>query len=629
MPPRLRLPNRTNQAVRAGGSFCSRLVDYPTPCRETAGDAGSKSRSLRGPPQLFRQHGTPGAGRLPPDPPMTTAKTLTRLLLAVPSTGAAIMLALGLWWPCQAAAQDAPASAAAVAASTPASAGAKTAFDVIAADAVDLGAPDSPRASLAHYFHAVREGRWKDATRYLVLDARQRPRGAELAQRLKAVIDDTGWIDLETLSDAREGHTDDGLPPQLEEITRISLGGRTEPMRMTRRSDEQGVHWAFSASTVGRIDAWYTQLPDRWLRDAFVRTGMDIMLLPGPLELLRWQWFAMVALLLTAWLGGSLLGRVTRWALRLIAARTPSPWDDELVASVGGPLMVAWSLALVQFGSQYLLLVKPAYRLIDGLTTAGIVFTVFWSLWRATAAAGRAMLSRPWARDSASAFTLISVGTNLARGAVVVIGALAILSALGYPVGTLLAGLGIGGLALAFGAQKTIENLFGSVSIAVDQPFRVGDFASVDGVIGVVENIGLRSTRLRTLDRTLVSIPNGKLADSRTESYSARDRFRLSAVIGLTYGTTRAQMEQVLAGVERVLREHPHIWPDAVVVKFSAFGASSLDIEIMAWFTVPAWSDFQTCRQEVLLGIMQVVQDAGAEFAFPTRTVHLVGAAAS
>ena len=175
-----------------------------------------------------------------------------------------------------------------------------------------------------------------------------------------------------------------------------------------------------------------------------------------------------------------------RWALRLIAARTPSPWDDELVASVGGPLMVAWSLALVQFGSQYLLLVKPAYRLIDGLTTAGIVFTVFWSLWRATAAAGRAMLSRPWARDSASAFTLISVGTNLARGAVVVIGALAILSVLGYPVGTLLAGLGIGGLALAFGAQKTIENLFGSVSIAVDQPFRVGDFASVDGVIGVV-----------------------------------------------------------------------------------------------------------------------------------------------
>jgi MscS family membrane protein len=490
---------------------------------------------------------------------------------------------------------------------------------------VALGAPDSPRASLANYFDAVREGRWEDAARYLVLDETQRERGGELAQRLKAVIDDTGWIDLETLSDAPEGRTDDGLPRGLDEVDRITLDGRSEPLRMTRRSDAQGSHWAFSPATVARIDAWYDTLPDRWLRDAFVRTGMDIMLLPGPLELLWWQWFAMAALLLVAWIGGSLLGRATRWALNQIARRTPSPWDDELVAALGGPLTFAWGLALVMVGSQYLLLLRPAYRLIDGLTTAGVVFAVFWAVWRATDVACRQLLSRSWARTSASAQTLISVGGNFARGAIVFAGVLAILSALGYPIGTLLAGLGIGGLALAFGAQKTIENLFGSVSIAVDQPFRVGDFASVDGATGVVENIGLRSTRLRTLDRTLISIPNGKLADSRTESYTARDRFRLNTTIGLTYGTTRAQMDTVLAEVERVLRDHPHVWPDAVVVKFAAFGASSLDIEIMAWFVVPTWADFQRCRQEVLLGIMQVVQDAGADFAFPTRTVHLVG----
>jgi MscS family membrane protein len=277
----------------------------------------------------------------------------------------------------------------------------------------------------------------------------------------------------------------------------------------------------------------------------------------------------------------------------------------------------------VLFGSQYLLLLKPAYRLIDGLSTAGVVFGVFWALWRGTGVATRQMLTRPWASDSPSARTLVLVGGNLARGIIIFAGVLAILSALGYPIGTLLAGLGIGGRALAFGAQKTIENLFGSMAIAVDQPFRVGDFASVDGVTGVVENIGLRSTRVRPLDRTLVSIPNGKLADSRAESYAARDRFRLSTKIGLTYDTKREQMELVLAGVERLLREHPNIWPDAVVVKFAGFGDSSLDVEIMAWFVVPAWADFQQCRQEALLGIMQVVQDAGADFAFPTSTVHL------
>jgi MscS family membrane protein len=201
-----------------------------------------------------------------------------------------------------------------------------------------------------------------------------------------------------------------------------------------------------------------------------------------------------------------------------------------------------------------------------------------------------------------------------------------VLAAGGYPVGTLLAGLGIGGLAIAFGAQKTIENVFGSLSLVVDQPFRVGDFVSVDNFVGTVEDIGLRSTRFRTLDRTLISIPNGKLAEQRLESFEARDRMRLATTLAIQYGTTHAQMQAVLDGLERVLREHPLIWPDAVTVKFKALAESALEIEVMAWFKVPTWAEFQRCRQEVLLRFMQVVEDAGTAFAFPTHTVHLAGA---
>lgn len=196
-----------------------------------------------------------------------------------------------------------------------------------------------------------------------------------------------------------------------------------------------------------------------------------------------------------------------------------------------------------------------------------------------------------------------------------------------HPVGTLLAGLGIGGLAIAFAAQKTIENVFASVALAVDQPFRVGDFVRVEDFVGTVENVGMRSTRFRTLDRTLISIPNGKLAEQRLESYEARDRMRLATTLGLTYGTTRQQMQAVLHGLEHVLRGHPSIWPDTVIVKFKEFGTSSLDIEVMAWFQVPTWADFQRCREEVLLAFMQVIEDAGTSFAFPTRTVHLVNEA--
>ena len=524
-----------------------------------------------------------------------------------------------------AAATEKAASAPAAAAASQPSATAGTVFEGVAAEAVDLGEPNSPRASLAHYFEAVREGRWDDATRHLVLDAKQHARGADLARRLKAVIDGTGWIDLETVSDSHQGKRDDGLPPNLEEIARITLDGRTEPLRMVRRSDDQGVHWAFSAATVARIDAWYGALPDRRLRDVIVASGLDVLLLPGPLEVLWWQWGALALLIVLAWPVGSLLARATRFLLHRLARRTSVHWDEGWLGVLGGPLTLAWSLGVVRVGLIHLLLLEPAYRLIHGLTTAGIVLAAFWALWRGAAVAARQLLARPWASENASARTLISVGGNFARGAILFAGVLAILSSLGFPIGTLLAGLGIGGLALAFGAQKTIENLFGSVAIAVDQPFRVGDAVSVDGVVGLVESIGLRSTRLRTADRTLVSIPNGKLADQRAESYAARDRFRFATTIGLTYGTTREQLLQVIAGVQQVLRDHPRIGPDGVDVRFVALGASSLDIEVVAWFAVPTPAEFASCREEALLAIMKVVEDAGAEFAFPTQTVHLVG----
>jgi MscS family membrane protein len=200
----------------------------------------------------------------------------------------------------------------------------------------------------------------------------------------------------------------------------------------------------------------------------------------------------------------------------------------------------------------------------------------------------------------------------------------AFLAELGYPVASLVAGLGIGGLALALAAQKTVENLFGAFSIGADQPFREGDFVRIEDFVGTVEAIGLRSTRFRTLDRTLITIPNGKLADMRLESLTERDRMRLACTIGLVYGTTTSQMKTVLAGLERVLRAHPRIWPDAVVVRFKEFGDSSLNIEVMAWFQTSVWSEFQLMRQDILLQFMDVVEKAGSSFAFPTRTVHLV-----
>ena len=190
-------------------------------------------------------------------------------------------------------------------------------------------------------------------------------------------------------------------------------------------------------------------------------------------------------------------------------------------------------------------------------------------------------------------------------------------------MGSLIAGLGIGGLALALGAQKTLENVFGAFAMAVDEPFHLGDFVAIDGVMGNVEAIGLRSTRIRTLDRTLVAIPNGKLAEMRTESFAARDRLRLSCTVRLVYQTKAAELRSVLAGLEETLRGQPKVAADSVVVRFKELAASSLDLEVAAMLTTVDWGEFQLIRQELLLRFMEVVEAAGTAFAYPTQTLHL------
>lgn len=495
-----------------------------------------------------------------------------------------------------------------------------------AGEAEGAVAPDSPRASITAYLELCRAGRFAEASRYLSLSGPDTGRGPELARRLKAVFDRHLWVDPDSVSPLSEGQTDDGLPPRTDEIGAVpGAEGRPEPVRMVRVEDGEGTRWAFSYGTVARIETWYAALDDRWIHEHLP----ELLLRPGPRELRFWQWLALPLLVGAAWGAGRLFAWATLGLLSRVFARTRTSWNDALLARAGGPLVLAWTLGFAYLLLPWLGLNPPARAFLHATLNAGVVVTVFWALWRSVDIAGGALAESPWGRESASARSVLSIGVRVGRVGVLGMGVIAALSQLGYPVASLLAGLGLGGLALALAAQKTVEHLFGSISLAVDQPFRVGDFVKIEDFVGTVEAIGLRSTRFRTLDRTLISIPNGRLADMRLESFTARDRMRLACTIGVVYGTSAAQMREVLGGLERALRAHPRIWPDAVVVRFKEFAASTLDIEVMAWFQTPDWSEFQLIRQEVLLQFMEVIERAGTSFAFPTRTVHVVAESAS
>ena len=329
-------------------------------------------------------------------------------------------------------------------------------------------------------------------------------------------------------------------------------------------------------------------------------------------------------------LGGLIFGRLVvrliRPLLARAAQRTTSTWDDEVVQRLASPFSLIIAIQAFRIALPWLDLDPRGVAM--ALTAATMVTTaaVLWTAFRCIDVVRSVLERRSWAVDRPASRSLLSIAARFAKVTVVLLGAIIVLAQLGVSVASLVAGLGIGGLALALAAQKTVENLFGTLSIGVDQPMREGDFIKVNELLGTVEQIGLRSTRIRTLDRTVVTFPNGDLANQKIESFTARDRFRLACIIGVVYETTAAQLRGVLEDLEGIIRAHPQHWAESVVVRFQKFGESSLDIEIVAWFQTVNWGAFQLVRQEILIAFMEAIERRGTSIAFPTRTLHLSSA---
>ena len=340
--------------------------------------------------------------------------------------------------------------------------------------------------------------------------------------------------------------------------------------------------------------------------------------------ILRSPYVVVAGLVIGAFIASRLPLAILRPLIVRAARRSAWEWDDVLIGAVATPVSLLVAVQALRACLPWLPIdargVGSVYSVIAVATSA----LVMWIVFRAIDVVVGMMAKRPWAVERPASRSLLKIASRVFKVLVVLLAIIIVLAQLGVSVASLIAGLGIGGLALALAAQKTVENLFGTMSIAVDQPMREGDFVKIGDHVGTVEAIGLRSTRVRTLDRTLITVPNGDLADQRVESFTARDRIRLACTIGLLYGTTAAQMRDVLERLEATLRAHPKIWPDTVVVRFKGFGASSLDIEVMAWFQTSDWGEFQLIRQDILLEFMEIVESRSGGFAFPTQTLHVV-----
>ncbi len=209
------------------------------------------------------------------------------------------------------------------------------------------------------------------------------------------------------------------------------------------------------------------------------------------------------------------------------------------------------------------------------------------------------------------------------RAFVVVMIALMLAQTLGYPITGLIASLGIGGLAVALAAKDSLANIFGSLMIILDRPFQIGDWVKAGDVEGTVEEIGFRSTRIRTFAQTLITIPNSTLTNLAIDNLSLMPKRRIMMSVGISYATTPAEMREAVACIRRLLCEHPAIDQEFSLVNFTDFGASSLDILVYCFTKTTAWGEYLEARQDVCLKIMDILEALGLEIAFPSRTVYL------
>ena len=482
----------------------------------------------------------------------------------------------------------------------------------------------SPRAALQSFLRFAEANEWVSAAAYLSVPTAQRDRSAQLARRLKTVLDQRLAVDVRTVSGAVSGDTTDGDVGGDRIGVISSANGREDPVRMVRLSAPPSggpVRWVFSQATVGLVDDWFDNLGAPWLRERLPQTLMR----EGPLNVYYWQWIglgmAIPVVLLVAW--G--LGAVLRNLLGRIARHTVTEWDDLLLEHLRGPFRL-WAASLA---------IGPLLSLLDlntrvagfftSLTRGLVLLSIFWGLLRIIRLAQERVANAAWATGQGTqARTLVPLLGNFLRVTLAIIALLVALAQFGYPVGTLLAGLGIGGIAVALAAQKTVEHLFGSVSLAADNAFRVGDWVRAGTAEGAVERIGLRSTSIRTVDRTVVRVPNGRLADERIETFGERDRILLRTDIDLTYTTTPEQLECIRDALEAALRAHPMVFSDVVRVHVVGFTDSAIRINVVSWFLTTDWQEFLRIRHDVLITFMRIIRDNGSSFAFPSRTVYHV-----
>lgn len=473
---------------------------------------------------------------------------------------------------------------------------------------------DTPHGTVLGFLQAAQSGKYREASQYLRLSKRERAReGDEQARQLQALMDSAFVGRVGAISERREGSVQAGVPQDHERIGVFRIEDNETKVDLVRVSDpEAGDIWLFSSETLAAVPGLYGQIETGELESHLPGFLANTRVLSTPL----WRWIAFLLLipvsLALSWAVVRLLSKAThvwrRWRRY--------PVIQDLYVSTAGPAKLILAIVFHAVGVAFLglsLLFREYYRRVAGvLLAAGVAWLVF----RLIDGWGERARLKALSGSGDRSGTIVLLGQRILKAAVVVAAGLVIFSVLGFDIAAIVAGLGIGSIALAFAAQKTLENLFGGISILGDQVIRVGETCVIGDNEGIVEDISLRSTRLRTLNRTELSVPNGQLANMNVENISRRDMSLFRATIRLRHETSPEQLRSLLKKMRELVRSHPKVDPSVARVRFTGIGEIGLEVEIQCNIQTGKLDEFLAIREDLLLRIMDLVGEAGTGFAY-------------
>jgi MscS family membrane protein len=481
----------------------------------------------------------------------------------------------------------------------------------------DILGRSTPRGTVLGLLGAARKGNLELAARYLNTPLRGAA-AAELAEQLTVVINRGLPARLDQISDKPEGSIPDPLKPD-EDLIGVVKTSNGELEILLERIDlgKSGKVWLFSRETLASIPNTFQELSANATEEVLPEFLVTTRVAGVPVFQLLALFLGTPLLYLLTGLLNRILG-MAAGALRRRLRRNPNLPNPRVLRPPIRLLLVALAIRWLISKFPLPLLARQFWSTFALLI---VVVAFIWLLMQLNAWGEHNLVGR--GRGLSGQASALRLARRCIDGVILFAGLLFILSHFGVDVTAALAGLGVGGIAVALAAQKTLENIIAGVSLIVDQAVQVGDLLNLGDIQGTVVEVGLRSTRIRTPDRTIVSLPNGQIANMRLETLSARDSFWFHPVIGLRYETTPAQIRLVMVGIRNLLKDHASVDPVSVRVRFIRLGVSSLDVDIFAYVVTKDWNSFLEIQEELLLDIMNIVQQAGAEIAFPSQTLYL------